>query len=160
VNWTQISTAVITLTGGAFFYLLARLPGTTYFIPNNVTPIVIAENFGLINQALPSLIHPFAFILLTVGILGCKSRKGILLACIFWFVLVGLFEALQHEYLSQQLVPLLPEWFSQIFILENFRTYMTVGRFDWLDMGFITFGVIAAFIISTITRQEGVSYEK
>lgn len=159
MNWRQISTAVIALAGGVLFYLLERLPGTTYFIPNNFNQIVIADSFGLINQALPSLIHPFAFILLTVGILGCKTRKGILFASLFWFVLDGLFELLQHDYISQQLVPLLPAWFNQVVILDNFETYMKVGRFDLLDLSFIVLGVIAAFFISTITRTRGISYE-
>lgn len=160
MNWVQISTAVITLAGGAFFYLLERLPGTNYFIPTHFNQLVIADSFGSINQALPSFIHPFAFNLLTVGILACKTRKSIIAACMFWLVMEGLFEALQHDAISQQLVPLLPAWFNHVIILDNIETHMKVGRFDSLDLLFIVLGVIVAFIVSTLTRKEGANYEK
>ena len=155
MNWLQISSAIITLAGGSLFYLLERLPGTTYFIPADFSPAVIHSSFGLINQGLPSLLHPLAFILLTVGILGCKTRKGILAASLFWLIVDGLCELLQNDHIAQQLTPLLPSWFDQIVILDNIKTYMDVGRFDPLDLGFIALGSAIAFFIATITRKGG-----
>lgn len=142
------------------FYLLQRLPGTTYFIPDNFNQIVLTDEFGLINQALPSLIHPLAFILLTVGILGCKTRKGILFTCLFWLLLDGLFELLQHDAINQLLTPLLPAWFDNIIILDNIKTYMEVGRFDLNDLSFMAIGAVAAFFISLLTRKEENPYEQ
>ncbi len=160
MNVIQIITAAITLIGGVFFYLLERMPGTTYFIPNNFNQALVADDFGFINQALPSLIHPFAFILLTVGVLGCKTKRGILFASLFWLTLDGLLELIQHDAANQFLTPLLPAWFNKIIVLDNVRIYMEVGRFDFLDLVFITLGVTAAYFISLLTRKERNSYEQ
>jgi len=153
MNWFQIITAISTLIGGAIFYLLGRISGSTYFIPNNFNHLVLTDEFGLINQALPSLIHPLAFILLTVGVLGCKTKKGILYVSLFWLILDGLFELLQHEAINQLLTPLIPAWFNNVIILDNIKTYMEVGRFDLYDLSFIALGTVAAFFISTMTRK-------
>ena len=153
MNWTQIISAMITLAGGSLFYLLGRIPGSTYFIPDDFNQIVLTDEFGLINQALPSLIHPLAFILLSVGILGCKTRRSILFVCLFWLLLDGVFELLQHQAVNQWLTPWLPAWFNDVIILDNIKTYMEVGRFDLLDLSFIALGAVAAFFISTITRK-------
>lgn len=154
MNWIQIVSAIVTLIGGSLFYLLGRIPGSTYFIPADFNSLVLTDEFGLINQALPSLIHPIAFILLTVGILGCRTRKGILFVCLFWLLMDGMFELLQHDTINQLLMPWLPAWFDNIIILDNFKTYMEVGRFDLNDLIFMAIGVVTAFFISLITRKE------
>lgn len=143
----QITAAIGVLCIGVLVYVLDRQPGSAYFIPNwfaltiNFSPI-----FGEIGNYLPTFIHTFAFILLTVIIVAPSSLQVVLI-CIAWLAVDSLFEIAQITSIAYWIAGHVPGWFAGVPFLENTSAYFINGTFDSLDLVSIAAGTVTAFLV-------------
>jgi hypothetical protein len=160
VNYRQLFIGFSVLTLGALFYYFFRSSEHTYFLnqlgiyshPKNIFPPIILT----IGYILPSFIHVFAFILMTASLIA-GQKKGYLIICLTWFAIDVSFEVSQG--LDNILIPIIPKWFSHIFLLENMRDYLLYGSFDYLDLLSIAVGSVTAYLFLTKYKW-GKHYEK
>ena len=155
MNILQVCLGVFSLILGAAFYVCARPAGTTYFIPEHFNQLQVFSQNSYIYYVFPSFIHTLAFILLTVGWLGCKTRVGILWVTLFWLLIDISFEALQHPMASNAVIGVIPDWFDHFFLLENTTIYLQTGRFDYFDLCAATLGAFTAYFITIATTTRG-----
>ena len=127
---------------GADAYFLSGLQGISSQLP----PL-----FGQLGQQLPSALHVYAFILLTVICLP-RGPGYLLTACLGWLAIEWLFEFAQHPLLQQPVTALVPEWFDGIPLLEAGRGYFIGGRFDPLDLAAAVVGAGAAWLTVAFFR--------
>lgn len=152
VNLIQLLAGLFVLAAGTLYYIYFRSPEQTYFLnflgisssPNKITSPVLLT----IGNSLPTLVHVFAFSVITAGILA-KRKWGYALVCLAWFGVDVLFELYQGN--AAVIVPFIPSWFSNIFFLENTKEYLLHGHFDYLDLASIAAGSLVAywFLIKT-----------
>lgn len=155
----QLAAALSAILVGLMVYLFERPAESIYFFA--LVSYSTIPNYGLlgvIGQWLPSLVHTYAFILLTVITVGNGSRV-IFISSLFWMGIGWLFEVGQHPTISAQLIKNIPEWFSGIPLLENIANYFQYGTFDPLDLLATLAGAVAAGKTYQITRQRSCSHE-
>lgn len=138
--------AIITLCIGVLVYVLDRQVESVYFLTEwlslNNEPI---DFFGSVGNYLPTFIHVYAFILLTVAV-ATPSIINSVFACITWFTIDSLLEVGQIDSISQWIALHTPDWFSDIPFLENTTDYFLSGTFDALDLVSISVGTLAAYM--------------
>lgn len=155
MNRSQILYGIAALLVGVAFYLVNRPPEDVYFMPDNLSLYDrLPHFFGVIRDNFPSFIHTFAFILITVGLLGCRDNKTAMIVSISWFAIDGLLELGQNPTYNQVLLENIPRWFESVPILENVKPYFSCGRFEALDLAASALGSVTAFIIYQLTRTE------
>jgi hypothetical protein len=143
--------SAITLGIGVAVYLYAR-GGDVYFVPQWIASGFSPRPlFGPLGGSLPSFLHVFAFILLTAAVLRPGPRLGGAI-CMTWVVVDGLFEIGQLEGVRGPLVAWLPEWFSDLWLLNRLAPYFQFGTFDILDLALIVTGGIAAYLYVVWTK--------
>jgi len=159
INKPQILTAVVAIFLGVMVYLL-RSPGSTYFLPESSPALwsvpSIPNYLTILTDRLPDFIHPFAFALLTSGLLSSRGRGIQLTICICWFVLESVFEF--GQYFKDGYLRFIPSWFDGIPLLCNAKSFFLNGTFDLWDLFSIVAGTIAAFSVMFMTskrRKEG-----
>jgi hypothetical protein len=139
---------------GVLVYVFDRQPELIYFLPgwlslNNQ----LGGLFGSIGNYLPTFIHVYAFILLTV-VVAVPSITKLIPVCLAWFTLDTLFEVAQMDAIAQWLAIHTPPWFTGIPFLENSSNYFLLGTFDAIDILSIAAGTITAYItVSVLTRR-------
>jgi len=137
---------------GVLFYCLARRHGHVYFLPdwlplNQSAPAL----FGALGDQLPTFIHVYAFILLTVGV-AAASIARLTFICLAWLALDSLLEVAQMDAPARWIAAHAPEWFSRIPFLENTAGYFLSGTFDPLDLASIAAGSLAAYLTVHISQ--------
>ncbi|MGV7223400.1 MAG: hypothetical protein ACQ9MH_17955 [Nitrospinales bacterium] len=152
IDIRQILIGLTVLLLGTLIYLIDRPPEQTYFFYKNLLNIslhnILPNFFGSIGNSLPSFVHVFSFILITVGLLRCQKR-GCIIICTLWFLTDVIFELGQKfKVLSSTMVP---DWFSGILFLENSKNYFLSGTFDFNDLTAIALGSILAYLVLLIT---------
>ena len=131
---------------GAAYYLGARPPGSTV-IALPVPPTGwwhLAAHWPAFD-ALPSLLHVFAFSILTVAVTGVSRRCVVWLVPLAWLTVDTVFECLQ--------LPAARAWLESL-PLPWLRDTLLAGRgtFDPLDMAGLFLG--AALAAAAIARME------
>lgn len=155
----QLTAALSALLVGLMVYLFERPAESVYlFAVLSYSPIQHYDLFGVIGQWLPSIVHTYAFILLSVIAVG-NGPRIILRSSFFWVGIGWLFEFGQHPTISTKLATYIPEWFSWIPLLENGANYFQYGTFDPLDLLATLAGAFAAWTTYQMTRQKGCSNE-
>jgi hypothetical protein len=145
IHWPQVLIGVLALVLGGVFYILARPPSQTYFVPAALSLFQgDASVFGALGYHLPTFLHVFAFSLITVGFLGSDLR-GAVQVCLLWFSIDALFEIGQHPWVAGIIVPHVPDWFSAVPVLDNVAVYFERGSFDVFDLLSILLGAVAAY---------------
>jgi hypothetical protein len=152
INIPQFLIGLTVLLLGTLVYVVDRPPYQTYFVYNNFVNISLHNTlpnlFGFIGNSLPSFVHVFSFILITAGLLHCQKR-GCIFICSCWFLTDLLFE-LGQKFKALSLA-MVPDWFSEIFFLENSKNYFLSGTFDLNDLTAIVLGTILAYFALSIT---------
>jgi len=154
-NRLQIIIGMAGLLSGLLVYLVDRPLDQTYFLYR--LPIKLSLNktlptlFGNIANSLPSFIHTFSFILLTVGIMAFQ-KKGIILISLSWFLVDCVFEVGQK--LNTWCSMIIPDWFAKIPFLENTENYFLQGTFDFSDLAATAMGAVMALIVSITTMHK------
>ena len=154
----QLATAIVALSIGVLVYLLDRQPGSVYFIPGGVS---IADSlnpiFGQIGNHLPTFIHVYAFILLTVIIMS-PSPAMVFWICVTWFSVDSLFELAQLTPIAHLIAEHVPAWFIGIPFLENTAAYFLAGTFDILDIISIAMGTVTAYLTIRYSNKREIQY--
>lgn len=144
--------AIGVLAGGILFYFLGRQHDHVYFLSKWLAPTNLSISlFGLAGQSLPTFIHVYALILLTVVIAG-PAVSRVISICLSWLFLDSLFEVGQIDSVARWIAAHVPDWFSGIPFLENTARYFLFGTFDPFDLASIAAGTMAAFITTQIFK--------
>lgn len=156
INTRQLFVGLNVLILGALFYYFFRSSEHTYFLKllgkNPQLKDILPPLLGKLGNSLPTFIHVFAFILMTAGVIG-SNKKGYLIITLTWFAIDVLFELGQG--FGYLIIPIIPDWFSDILFLENARDYFLHGRFDYLDLLAIAVGSLVAYIVLIKTKITG-----
>jgi hypothetical protein len=141
-----LAIALGVLVVGVFVYALDRQSEFIYFLPgwlslNNQ----VGSVFGSIGNYLPTFIHVYAFILLTV-VVAVPSLTKLIPVCLAWFTIDSLFEFAQLTPIAKWIGSHAPTWFSGIPFLENTADYFLRGTFDVFDLISIAIGTLAAYL--------------
>jgi hypothetical protein len=154
---TQIFLAFAALTIGVLVYLLDRRPEQIYFIPQWLANTVKGNSFvGTLGDYLPTFVHVYAFILLTMAIVVPlqQYRRYLVSVCVFWFSMDSLFEIAQVDTIARVIAAGVPAWFEGIPFLENTAQYFLASTFDVLDLVSIGAGALAAFYTVAIINNQ------
>lgn len=142
----QASTALVALLVGVAVYWVDRQPESVYFMAlwgnqgGNV-----GLGFGGLGNHLPTFLHVYAFIMLTLAVV-VPTRDRAIAICALWFVADSLFELGQTGIIAGQIANGVPDWFQGIPFLENTVDYFVHGTFDVIDLYSIALGSLAAFL--------------
>jgi hypothetical protein len=141
--------AVAAMLFGIVVYLLDRQAESVYFMSDWMA-LGDGQNsaFGLLGQHIPTFVHAYTFILLTMALVVPEDRyrQCLLPVCIGWFLLDALFEIAQIEFIAQRIAAWVPGWFASVPFLENTASYFVNSTFDVLDLLSIGLGTLAAYV--------------
>ncbi|NNF96699.1 MAG: hypothetical protein HKM94_07230 [Halobacteria archaeon] len=155
-----LAVAISALCVGVMVYVVDRQAEYIYFLPDWLSlEHQIGGLFGSIGNYLPTFIHVYAFILLTV-VVAVPSVTKLIPVCLAWFTLDSLFEFAQLNPIAQWIGSHTPGWFSAIPFLENTADYFLMGTFDVFDLFSIAIGTLAAYltVIFCIRSAKNVAY--
>ena len=149
-----IFAAISALTLGLCIYLIDRRPETAYLVSSGL-PLYEIENqiFGIMGLYLPSFLHVYAFILLSVAVFA-QSHRQVLIICFSWLIIDIIFEFAQISMIAQSVAVHTPGWFSGIPVLENTADYFLMGTFDTLDLFSIIAGTLSAYMTIFLSKKE------
>lgn len=154
INKIQILIGMVSLFLGGALYVI-RSSGDSYFVPQYLVslrlPDAIVDIIRIVGGNLPDFIHPFAFILITAGLLSSANRKTLFFICLGWFFIESLFEL--GQLFKEAYVRFIPSWFDQVPVLNHTKSFFLNGTFDILDMIAIGAGTFAAFFTLLITTK-------
>ena len=145
-EFIQIIAAFVALSLGLMIYLLSRDPQQVYFLSYIKALQNGSKKPGILSDFLPSLLHTYAFVLLTVAVLSASLAQT-RLTCIFWFFLEGMFEIGQHKAIADHL----SEYLGSIHFPEVSAEYFLNGTFDLLDIVAIAIGACMAYATVSIS---------
>ena len=142
----QLVAASAALLLGLLIYLSSRDPQQVYFLSylEAFQPGESAQP-GLFSDFLPSLLHTYAFILLSVAVLSASLAQTRII-CGVWVVIESLFEAGQHQLVAGLISEPLRLWLDGIPLLEYSHEYFVNGTFDGLDILAILLGAAGAYV--------------
>ncbi len=149
----QISAAIGALCIGVLVYVLDRQAEFVYFLSGWPSlDSVPGGFFGSIGNYLPTFVHVYAFILLTV-VVAVPAISKLVPVCLAWFAIDSLFELAQLNPIAQWIGSHTPMWFSGIPFLDNTADYFLSGTFDMLDLLSIATGALAAYLTIVISTR-------
>jgi hypothetical protein len=139
---------------GVLVYVFDRQAEFVYFLPDWLSLHTQAGSiFGSIGDYLPTFIHVYAFILLTV-IVAVPAITKLIPVCLAWFTLDTLFEVAQIDAIARWIAMHTPSWFNGIPFLENTADYFLMGTFHVFDLISIAMGTLAAYLtVVFLTRR-------
>lgn len=142
--------ATLALALGLLLYLLDRPAGHAALIPAAWSLAGGATVFGAAAAWLPSLLHAFAFSLLTAVTLPRTATAAAGSAALWWSLGLA-FEVVQHPALAGPLAAAL----DSVPCLQALGRYALHGRFDPADIAALTAGACAAagLLILTLPRE-------
>jgi len=147
--------ALTVLSVGALVYLLDRHPEHIYFIPDALTVSHGGlDIFGQLGNHLPTFVHVYALILLTVVVMGSGPYLTPAI-CMIWVIIDSLFEIGQQAQVAQWLSSYIPEWFQGIPFLEVTSNYFITGTYDVHDIISILLGAFMAYLTITFFDHRG-----
>jgi hypothetical protein len=142
------------LSVGVLLYVLDRRHDHVYFLsgwlPPNNSP---AGFFGSVGDFLPTLIHVYAFILLTV-IVAAPPVTKVIHVCLAWFTLDSLLEIGQIDPVARWIAAHTADRFAGVPFLENTPRYFLYGTFDVRDLLSIAAGTVAAYATVYMSRGD------
>ncbi len=141
-------TALLALCAGVALYLLTRNPASVYFItllPQSLWPdgAISCTACG----SLPSLLHVYAFILISAYVLQPVTERQLASLCLGWFSIETLFEIGQIETVAILIQLHLPAWAEQLPLVSIMDDFLLHGTFDPLDILFTALGTLAAYAL-------------
>lgn len=149
----QLIVALSALLIGVLVYLTTRSHQQVLFL--NYLPemdVAFSLSVGGLIYSIPSLLHIYAFILLTSVVISASINAARLI-CIFWLIIELVFETGQHPVVASAISENLPEWFYHYAWLQSISNYFINGKFDVLDVMCLVLGSVFAFI--TVKKLNG-----
>lgn len=151
----QLAAAVGSLVIGTLVYVFDRNPASVYFLSDHLSLNSIdGRIFGIIGNHLPTFVHVYAFILLTV-VVAVPSICKLPTACLAWFTIDGLFEVAQINQVAQWIGNNTPQVFNTVPLLNNLDDYFLHGTFDVIDVLSIALGTLAAYLTVVLGTRGG-----
>lgn len=155
INKIQVLIGIALLLFGFAIYII-RSTGRVYcFVPIYFSSLGFPDNIlnvvKVVGGNLPDFIHPFAFILITAGLMSLDNRKTQFFICLGWFLLESFFEL--GQYFKEVYLRIIPSWFSNVPILDNTKSFFLNSTFDVMDMLAIFTGTLTAFCVLLITNK-------
>jgi len=98
--------AFASLLLGVFIYVAERSGNKAYFLRAAYDPHIHSGVLHAVSGQLPSFVHVYAFILLSVAVAPRSMRSGSI--CLSWAVIDSLFELAQHPAIGRRLLSTLP----------------------------------------------------
>lgn len=146
-----ILAAIAALTLGFCIYLIDRQPETVYLISNgHLLADIESPIFGIMGTYLPTFLHAYAFILLSVVVFA-QTHRQVLIICFSWLIIDIIFELAQISMIAQSVAVHIPAWFSGVPFLENTADYFLMGTFDTLDIFSIIAGTLTAYMTISLS---------
>lgn len=125
--------AGLALMLGTAVYLVDRPTGSAWLVPTAWQSPVPRHWFGAIGQWLPSLVHAFAFSVLTAALL--PRRPGFAaLACLAWALIDTLAEIGQHAEIAATLAAAIEQAWGHSAWATRLGQYFIRGSFDPADV--------------------------
>jgi hypothetical protein len=153
---TQAALAFAALAIGLAVYATDR-GGNVAFIPSHAADLLSVRHvFGAFNGALPTFVHVFAFALLTVLVVGTRSRQ-VGLACLAWTLIDALFEVAQLNAIGPRIIG---PWLAGIGLPAPARSFFERGTFSTFDIVAASLGGAAAYLIVKVIWKEEFHAEK
>lgn len=151
---TLAALAVLLLLLGTLVYLFDRPAGSAWLIPPRWQVGSGAAWFGHVGAWLPSLVHAFAFSILTALVL--PWRPGFAASsCGAWALIDTLAECGQHAAVSASLAAGIESAFDGARWAVQVGHYFTRGSFDVADIAAALAGCALAFAALSCTMQRG-----
>ena len=154
-DWRLILIGIAALVFGAVIYFIDRRPDQIYFIYKscikNTFFNATSSTFGWMGWSLPSFIHVYAFILITIAVLDLSHRHSIV-CCVAWLTTECLFEIAQVDRISNLIERYSPNWINGIPYVENTVNYFVMGTFDLFDLLLLALGTVAAYLTILLNR--------
>jgi len=125
--------ALMALAAGTGVYLLDRAPGSAWLLPAAWQAASPGGWFGGAGLWLPSLVHAFAFSVLTACLLP-RRRAAAAGACAAWAAVDTLAECAQHPAWSAPLATALERAFDGSRLAVPIGQYFVRGSFDVADV--------------------------
>jgi hypothetical protein len=148
-----IATGLVAMAVGLLVYLTDRDVSRAALIPS-VAALAGSNLFGAMGQWLPSLVHPFAFGLLTAATNPSRSSAGYL-ACIAWWAVNVVFEVAQHPGINRSVAEAAAAVFGPSWVEHLLSSYVLRGTFDVGDLIAATAGAAgAASLLYVVHRLE------
>ena len=148
-----VAISISALCVGVLVYAFDRQPESIYFLPGWLSLHDQSGSiFGSLGNYLPTFIHVYAFILLTV-VVAAPSLAKLIPVCLAWFSLDSLFEIAQLNPIAQWIASHTPSWFNGIPFLENTANYFLMGSFNVFDMFSIAIGTLAAYLTVSLVKR-------
>ncbi len=139
-------TAFMALGAGTFLYLLTRDPASAYFtawLPQTLLPDSPLACRAC--DSLPSLLHVYAFILLSASVLQPETTKQLAWLCLSWCGIETAFEVGQIDAVAVFIQQQFPNWAERLPLLGIVEEFLLQGTFDPMDLLFTGLGTLAAF---------------
>lgn len=125
--------AMLALVAGTSVYVLDRTPGSAWLLPAAWQAAAPTGWFGSVGLWLPSLVHAFAFSVLTACLLP-RRRAAAAGACAAWACVDTLAECAQHPAWSAPVAAALERAFDGSRIAAQTGQYFVRGSFDIADV--------------------------
>ncbi len=159
-HYQLLGRALLALLAGLLLYLLTREPATVTLFRLIPLPTWPGEHpYCWLCGVMPSLLHVYAFILLSALVLQPQSRKQVIALCLFWGGIESLFELGQLDAVAVLLQHTLPSDIESNALLSVTQDYFLSGTFDPLDLVFVGLGTLAAYRSLTRTAAPEVKHE-
>ena len=146
VRWTTVcgASGILALFLALVFYALGRPDGTVYLLPVQLTQILPTVSAGAALGSIPTFLHVFSFVLLTVAVARPQSATACVAIACSWCMANVLFEMGQHPGIAPLINRALPASFDSVPILENIGPFFLNGTFDPLDILAAALGAVAS----------------
>ncbi|HET9024648.1 MAG TPA: hypothetical protein VFN64_08750 [Burkholderiaceae bacterium] len=140
-----VAAAACALALGVLVYLTDRDPAHASLVP--AVPVLAGlQLFGAAGAWLPSLLHPFAFALLTAA-LQPPNASPAYWACALWWAIDVAFETSQARPIGDALGPVLRHLPSPTEWTAAVGRYVAFGSYDFADVLATTAGACAAAVV-------------
>jgi hypothetical protein len=154
-NKKQFFIGFTTLIIGTLFYFVGRAEGSSY-LQRKLAQIDrlfqhLPNLFGPLGGSFPEFVHPFAFSLIAMGLIS-RTKKSRLLICVIFFCMNMLFEIGQKY--GSHIGEYIPNWFNEMFLIENTKNYFVSGTFAIADLVAIFLGSTLAFFVAELTLRK------
>lgn len=141
---TLAALAGLALLLGTSVYLLDRPAGSAWLLPASWHATAAGGWFGHVGPWLPSLVHAFAFSVLTALVLPPRPWCAAA-ACATWAAIDTLAELGQHAAISGALAGALAAAFDGSAGAARIGRYFTMGSFDLADLAAGGVGCVLAY---------------
>jgi len=159
-DYYLVGVGVAGLAMGCLFYALTRTSPHIFLLSDFFTQMFPRHSSGSGWGALPTFIHTFSFVLISVGIVGYRRSSAIMAIASLWVSIELLLELGQHPVLEQTFVNALPNWLQRVPVFDQTAQYFMRGTYDIRDVAAIFAAAGLAVLLIQFLHRKGECYEQ